>query len=111
MKNQLMLNDVLRDGSGNIGRVIAISDDEFIVRSDTGEWDGDTQPIPITNEWILRAHEVCEKNSLAIDFSRKYKLKLSIMGGDRIIISYFYPMPQYVHELQHILRNFNLIEI
>lgn len=106
-----MLNDALRDGSGNTGRVIAISDDEFIVCSDTGEWDGDTQPIPITNEWILRAHEVCEKNSLAIDFSRKYKLKLSLMDGDRIIISYFYPMPQYVHDLQHILRYFNLIEI
>ena len=111
MKNQLMLNDVLRDGSGNTGRVIAISDDEFIVRSDTGEWDGDTKPVPITSEWMIIADEVCEKNSLHIDFSRKYKLKISIMNGDKVVISYFYPMPQYVHELQHILRNFNMIEI
>lgn len=111
MKEQLMLNDLLRDGSGNTGRVIAVSEEDFIVRSDTGEWDGNTQPIPITKEWVVKAHMVCEKNSLAIDFSRKHKLKLSIMNQDKVVISYFYPMPQYVNELQHILRNFNLIEI
>jgi hypothetical protein len=113
MKNQLMLNDILWDGE-HTGRVIALSENEFIVRSDNGEWDGgNTKPMPLTNEWIVKSKvdEICEKNSLAIDFSRKNKLKLSLMNGDRIIISYFYPMPQYVHELQHILRNFNMIEI
>lgn len=111
MENQLMLNDILCDGNGNLGRVIAFSEDEFIVRSDTGEWDGDTKPVSLTSGWIVKANEVCEKNSLAIDFSRKYKLKISIMNGNKVVISYFYPMPQYVHELQHILRNFNMIEI
>ena len=106
-----MLNDILCDGNGNLGRVIAFSEDEFIVRSDTGEWDGDTKPVSLTSGWIVKANEVCEKNSLAIDFSRKYKLKISIMNGNKVVISYFYPMPQYVHELQHILRNFNMIEI
>lgn len=114
MKTQLMLNDILWDGE-HTGRVIALSEDEFLVRSDCGEWDGDnTRPLPLTNEWIAKSkvHEICEKNSLVIDFSRKRKLKLSIVGKDgKIIISYFYPMPQYVHELQHILRYFNLIEI
>lgn len=108
-----MLNDILWDGE-RTGRVIALSEDEFIVRSDNGEWNGDdTQPLPITNEWITksRVHEICEENSLRIDFSRKRKLKLSVMDGDKVIISYFYPMPKYAHELQHILRNFNLIEI
>ena len=108
-----MLNDILWDGE-HTGRVIALSEDEFIVRSDNGEWNGEnTMPMSLTNEWIVKSkvYEICEKNSLAIDFSRKNKLKLSLMNGDRIIISYFYPMPQYVHELQHILRNFNLIEI
>ena len=106
-----MLNDILRDGNGNLGRVIAISEDEFIVRSDTGEWDGDTKPVYLTSGWLVKAHEACEKNNLAIDFSRKHKLKLSIMDGDKVVISYFYPLPKYVHELQHILRNFNLMEI
>ena len=111
MENQLMLNDVLWDGK-HTGRVIAVSEDEFILKSENGEWDGEnTQPVPLTSEWIVRAHEVCKKNSLAIDFSRKYKLKISIMNGDKVVISYFYPMPQYVHELQHILRYFNMIEI
>lgn len=106
-----MLNDILCDGNGNLGRVIALSEDEFIVKSDTGGWDGDTKPVSLTSEWIVKAHEVCEKNSLAIDFSRKYKLKISIMDGDKVVISYFYSMPKYVHELQHILRYFNMIEI
>lgn len=109
----MMLNDILWDGK-HTGRVIALSEDEFLVRSDCGEWDGEnTQPLPITNEWIAKSgvHEICEKNSLCIDFSRKYKLKLSIMNGDKVVISFFYPMPKYVHELQHILRNFNLIEL
>lgn len=111
MKNQLMLNDILWDGK-HTGRVVAISEDEFIVKSENGEWDGEnTRPMPLTKEWIVKAHEVCEKNSLAINFSRKNKLKLSIMDGDKIVISYFYPMPQYVHELQRILRYFNMIEI
>ena len=108
-----MLNDILWDGE-YMGRVIALSEDEFIVRSDNGEWNGDnTRPMPITNEWIInnKVHDICEKNGLVIDFSRKYKLKLSLMNGDKVVISYFYPMPQYVHELQHILRNFNMIEI
>jgi len=113
MKKQLMLNDILWDGE-HMGRVIALSEDEFIVKSENSEWNGEnTQPLPITNEWIIKSgvNDICEKNSLHIDFSRKYKLKLSIMNGDKVVISYFYPMPQYVHELQHILRNFNLIEI
>lgn len=111
MKNQLMLNDILWDGE-HTGRVIALSEDDFIVRTENGEWDGEnTRPMPLTNEWIVRATEISEKNSLHIDFSRKNKLKISIMDGDRVVISYFYPMPQYVHELQHILRNFNMIEI
>ena len=106
-----MLNDILWDGEHK-GRVIALSENEFIVRSDNGEWDGgNTKPMPLTNEWIVRANEISEKNSLHIDFSRKSKLKISIMNGDKVVISYFYPMPQYVHELQHILRNFNMIEI
>ncbi len=108
-----MLNDILWDGE-HTGRVIALSEDEFIVKSENGEWNGEyTRPMPLTNEWIVksRVHEVCEKNSLNIDFSRKHKLKLSIMDGDKVVISYFYPMPQYVHELQHILRYFNMIEI
>ncbi len=108
-----MLNDILWDGE-HTGRVIALSEDEFIVKSENGEWDGEnTRPMPLTNEWIAKSkvHEVCEKNSLNIDFSRKYKLKLSIMNGDKVVISYFYPMPQYVHDLQHILRYFNLIEL
>ena len=105
-----MLNDILWDGK-HIGRVIALSEDEFIVASN-GEWDGEnTRPMPRTSEWIVKAHEVCEKNSLEINFSRRFKLKISIMDGDKVVISYFYPMPKYVHELQHILRNFNLIEI
>lgn len=111
MERQLMLNDILWDGK-HIGRIIALSEDGFIVKSENGEWDGENiRPMPLTNEWVVKAHEICEKNSLAIDFSRKYKLKLSIMDGDKVVISYFYPMPKYVHELQHILRNFNLIEI
>ena len=106
-----MLNDILWDGEHS-GRVIALSENEFIVRSDNGEWHGEnTRPMPLTNEWILRANEVSEKNGLHIDFSRKNKLKISILDGDKVVISYFYPMPQYVHELQHILRNFNKIEI
>lgn len=32
-----MLNDVLWDGK-HTGRVIAVSEDEFIVRSENGEW-------------------------------------------------------------------------
>ena len=113
MENQLMLNDILWDGE-HTGRVIALSEDEFIVKSENGEWDGEnTRPMPLTNEWIVKSkvHEICEKNSLCIDFSRKHKLKLSIMNGDKVVISYFYPMPQYVHDLQHILRYFNLIEL
>lgn len=113
MENQLMLNDILWDGE-HTGRVIALSEDEFIVRSENGKWYGEnTRPMPLTNEWIVesKVHNICEKNSLAIDFSRKHKLKISIMNGDKVVISYFYPMPQYVHELQHILRNFNMIEI
>ena len=108
-----MLNDILWDGE-HTGRVIALSEDEFIVRSENGEWDGEnTRPLPMTNEWIAKSgvHDICEKNSLRIDFSRKYKLKISIMSGDEVVISYFYPMPAYVHELQHILRNFNRIEL
>ena len=113
MKKQLMLNDILYDGE-HIGRVIALSEDEFIVKSNCGEWNGEnTKPLPITNDWLIksRVHDICEKNSICIDFSRKHKLKVSIMDGDKIVISYFYPMPKYAHELQHILRNFNLIEI
>lgn len=106
-----MLNDILWDGE-HTGRVIALSENELIVRSDNGEWDVEnTRPMPLTNEWIVRVNEISEKNSLHIDFSRKNKFKISIMNGDKVVISYFYPMPQYVHELQHILRNFNLIEI
>ena len=113
MRRQLMLNDILWDGK-HVGRVIALSEDEFIVKSENGEWNGEnTRPMPITNEWIAKSkvHNICENNSLAIDFSRKHKLKISIMNGDKVVISYFYPMPKYVHELQHILRNFNLIEL
>lgn len=111
MGHQLMINDILWDGK-HTGRVIELTEDYFIVRSENGEWDGDnTRPMLLTNEWIVKACKVCEKNSLHIDFSRKYKLKISIMNGDKVVISYFYPMPQYVHELQHILRDFNMIEI
>ena len=106
-----MLNDILWDGE-HTGRVIALSEDEFIVKSENGEWDGEnTRPMLLTNEWIIRAKEICEKNSLAIDFSRKHKLKISIISNGKIVISYFYPLPQYVHELQHILRYFNAIEL
>lgn len=114
MQEQLMLNDILWDGE-HIGRVIALSENEFIVRSENGEWDGEnTKPMPLTNEWIVKSnvHEICEKNGLTIDFSRKFKMKISIVDKNgRIIISYFYPMPQYVHNLQHILRYFNCIEL
>ena len=106
-----MLNDILWDGK-HTGRVIAISKYEVIVRPENGDWDGEnSRPMPLTNEWIVKAHEVCENNSLHIDFSRQSKLKISIMDGDKVVISYFYPMPQYVHELQHILRFFNMIEV
>ena len=112
-KGTLMLNDILWDGE-HTGRVIALSEDEFIVKSENGEWDGEnTRPVPLTKEWIAKSnvHEICEKNGLIIDFSRKHKLKLSIMNDGKIVISYFYPLPQYVHELQHILRYFNAIEL
>ena len=113
MKEMLMLNDILWDGE-HTGRVIALSEDEFLVRSDSEDWDGEnTRPMPITNKWIAQSkvHDICEKNSLNIDFSRKHKLKLSLMNVGKVVISYFYPMPQYVHELQHILRQFNGIEL
>lgn len=114
MQGQLMLNDILWDGE-HIGRIIALSEDEFIVRSENGEWDGEnTRPMPLTNELIVekKVHEICEKNGLIIDFSRKRKLKISVIGKDgKVLISYFYPMPQYIHDLQHILRYFNCIEI
>lgn len=111
---RLMLNDILWDGE-HIGRIIALSENEFIVKSEDGEWNGeDTRPLPLTNDWLVKnkIHEVCNKNNLVVDFSRKRKLKLSLVDENgKIIISYFYPMPQYVHELQHILRYFNCIEI
>lgn len=114
MQGQLMINDILWDGE-HAGRVIALSEDEFIVRSENGEWNSEnTRPIPLTNEWIVKSnvHEICEKNGITVDFSRKRKLKISAIGNDgKIIISYFYPMPQYVHDLQHILRYFNCIEL
>lgn len=114
-KEMLMLNDILCDGSGHTGRVIALSEDEFLVRADGDEWDGeDTRPMFITDEWILasKVHDICFKNDIILDFSRKHKLKLSVVDSEgRIVISYFFPMPKYVHELQHILRYFNRIEI
>jgi len=114
MNTQLMINDIVCDNNGHTGRVIELYEDSFIIRADGEEYHGEnTRPLPLTSEWIVanKVHEVCEKNSLAIDFSRKRKLKISIMNGDKIVISYFYPTPQYVHELQHILRNFNRIEL
>ena len=115
MNTQLMINDIVCDNNGHTGRVIELYEDSFIIRADGEEYYGEnTRPLPLTNEWIIanKVHEVCEKNGLAIDFSRKHKLKISLLGEDgKIIISYFYPLPQYVHELQHILRNFNRIEL
>jgi len=120
-KNTLMLNDIVCDGDGHTGRIIALSEDEFLVRADGDEWNGDgTRPMLLTNEWIVnsKVHDICYKRNIVIDFSRKRKLKISIMidkpnltGEKSVLISYFYPMPQYVHELQHILRYFDQIEI
>jgi len=114
-KETMMLNDIVCDGDGHTGRVIALSEDEFLIRADGEEWNGDgTRPMFLSNDWIVnsKVHEICEKNGLVIDFSRKRKLKISIVDKDgKIIISYFYPMPMYVHELQHILRYFNRIEL
>lgn len=115
MITPLEINDIVWDNDGNIGRVIELYEGTFIFRANGEEYHGEnTRPLPLTSEWIVanKVHEVCKKNGLAIDFSRKHKLKISLLGEDgKIIISYFYPSPQYVHELQHILRNFNRIEL
>lgn len=107
MKKQLMINDIVCDNEGRTGRVIELDEEHFIIRADGEEYHGEnTRPVLLTEGWEKKAVDVCKPYCIVPDFTRKYKLKLSVLVGRQI--SYFYPKPLYVHELQHILRYFDI---
>lgn len=117
MDKNLMINDIICVNDGQPCRVIGINRRFFCYLQDGKEYLGryeEIRPLILTNDWIKtnKVRSICKQNSISIDFSRTHKLKLSILDPEgKIEISYFYPKPKYVHELQHILRNFNEIEI
>ena len=118
MNKQLMLNDYIASSDGIKGKVIILYTDAIVIKDDNGEeyWlvPSTAKPIPLTDEW-MREHNVlaiAEKNHCNLDFSRKHRLKVILTSGDGTTqITYYFPKPQYVHELQHILRQFNEIEL
>ena len=102
-----MINDIVCDNEGRTGRVIELDEEHFIIRADGEEYHGEnTRPVLLTEEWEKKAIEVCKPYCIVLDFTRTRKLKLSVLVGRQI--SYFYPKPLYVHELQHILRYFDI---
>lgn len=110
MKKQLMINDIVCDNGGRIGRVIELDEEHFIIRADGKEYHGEnTRPVFLTEEWEKRAIEVCKTYGIVLDFTRTHRLKLSVLSDKPYLgITYYYPKPSYVHELQHILRYFNI---
>lgn len=113
--NSLMLNDIVYNNKEQIVRVIAINKNRITTSDNEKLKDSDIKPVELTHEYIInnKILDICQYNNITIDFSRRHKLKISIVDfiAGKTIISYFYPKPKYVHELQHILRNFNEIEI
>lgn len=113
--NLLMLNDIVYNNKGQIVRIIAINKNRITTSNNEKLKDSDIKPVELTHEYIInnKILNICQYNNISIDFSRRNKLKISIVDfiAGKTIISYFYPKPKYIHELQHILRNFNEIEI
>lgn len=114
----LQINDIVQTNDNIIGRVVSLDTKGGSVKTDDGKeywfYPSAIRPILLTDEWLL-AHRVITitgENGLEIDFHRTHKLKVSLVDSSRKLqISYFFPKPQYVHELQQILRQFNNIEI
>lgn len=113
--NVLMINDIVYNSKEQIVRVIAINKNIITTSDNEKIKNYDIKPVELTHEYIInnKILDICQYNNITIDFSRRYKLKVSIVDfiAGKTIISYFYPKPKYIHELQHILRNFNEIEI
>ena len=118
MNKKLMINDFVATSDGIEGRVIELYTDTIVIKDKDGEdyWltPSTARPVFLTDEWI-KEHDVlaiAEKNQMILDFSRKYRLKVSLFSSDKTVqITYYYPKPKYVHELQQILRFFNEIEL
>lgn len=118
MSKKLMINDFVATSNGIEGRVNELYTDTLVMKDNDGEdyWltPSTARPVMLTEEWI-KEHNVlaiAEKNQIVLDFSRKYRLKVSLFSSDKtILITYYYPKPKYVHELQQILRYFNEIEL
>lgn len=116
---KLMLGDYRQDLAGEIiGKVTLIEEDSFCFRAADGVsyHGGNTRPVFITDEWINKANSECEKHGVVLDWSRSHKLKVSCIetnaeGKKKVQISFFYPKPRYVHQLQKILRDFDDMEI
>ena len=110
MKKQLMINDIVCDNEGRTGRVIELDEENFIIRADGEEYHGEsTKPVLLTEEWEKKATEICKPYNISLDWTRTHRLKLSVLNEKPSLgITYYYPKPQYVYELQHILRYFNI---
>ena len=110
MKTQLMINDIVCDNEDHTGRVIELDEESFIIRANGKEYHGEnTRPVLLTEEWKKKATEICKPYSISLDWTRTHRLKLSVLvPKPHIGITYYYPKPSYIHELQHILRYFNI---
>lgn len=110
MKTQLMINDIVCDNEGRTGRVIELDEEHFIIRADGEEYHGEnTRPILLTEEWEKKAIEICKPYNISLDWTRTHRLKLCVLNEKPSLgITYYFPKPRYVHELQHILRYFNI---
>ena len=105
-----MINDIVCDNEGRTGRVIELDEENFIIRADGEEYHGEsTKPVLLTEEWQRKADEICKPYNISLDWTRTHRLKLSVLNKKPSLgITYYYPKPLYVHELQHILRYFNI---
>lgn len=115
---KLMINDYIRLNSGEEGKVVSLEAAGGSIKTNDGKeyWFYSTNwmPLELTEDWIIqhRVFPITLANGVDVDFSRSHKLKVSLFDSNqRIQISYFFPKPKYVHELQQILRGFSEIEL
>lgn len=114
----LQINDLVQTNDNIIGRVVSLDIKGGSVKTDDGKeywfYPSAIRPIPLTDEWLL-AHRVITitgEAGLEIELHRTHKFKVSLVDSNhKVQISYFFPKPKYVHELQQILRQFNSIEL
>ena len=113
----LEIGDYVRNNNDlRIGKVIELSENEVTMLSfDNIEYRYNKDliiPVLLDETGIESSINTCTRHHIKLDFSRRNRLKVSLFDSNgKIQITYYYPKPNYWHELQQIARRFDETEL